>query len=101
MHKNACVNLFSIPTVTKDYLNWLIFVDGERGFDKSHQNILPHWTLLHWWNHVVKSDVKYWVREHGGKQDDISVYNAPIACIEIIIKVRDYTMYTTLSRYRW
>ena len=34
---------------------------------------MPHIKVLHCWKHL-KRDVRFWVKKHAGKNDEVSVY---------------------------
>ena len=50
-----------------------IVTDRETAFGNSIQKYLPNAKVFLCWNHV-KSDVKFWIKKHGGKSDDLVVY---------------------------
>jgi hypothetical protein len=62
-----------VPNLKKDCFKIAIVVDKETGISNAISERLPGWQILHCWNHI-KQDLKFWLRKHGGKQDDICIY---------------------------
>ena len=52
-----------------------VIVDREKAITNAFNEVFPSSKLIYCWNHI-KSDVKHWVRTHGGKSDDVKVYHA-------------------------
>ena len=61
----------NIPNLSKKEVK--IVVDKERGLTNAIESVFPQWHVFHCWNHI-RSDLKYWVKNHGGKKDDYVVW---------------------------
>ena len=67
------VNL--VPNLLKGHP--IIVTDREISFSNAIKAYIPNAKLFHCWNHI-KTDIKVWIKKHGGKSDDLVVYTRDI-----------------------
>ena len=55
----------------------ILITDREAAIEKAAEKECPTWKRYNCWNHLL-NDIKFWLRRHGGKNDDILVYRSNI-----------------------
>ena len=51
----------------------VLVTDREKGITNAIHKVLPGISIVLCWNHL-KQDIRYWIKKHGGKSDEISIY---------------------------
>ena len=51
----------------------VLVTDRENGITNAIHKVLPGISIVLCWNHL-RQDIRYWIKKHGGKSDEISVY---------------------------
>lgn len=60
-----------VPNLNRE--TTVVVTDREKAVVNAIKKTVPNATLVHCWNHIF-SDAMHWIRQHGGKGDDQTVY---------------------------
>ena len=77
LHEEFCADIAHMIPVHVSAQQCNICTDGEAGCSNALRKQFPQWNVLSCWNHIIR-DIEFWLKKHGGSNEDITVYKTQI-----------------------